>query len=299
MRAETHGSYQERILRVLVHIQQHLDEPLPLEELAAVAHFSPFHFHRIFHGMVGESVKEHVRRLRLERAALRLKSSREPIVQIALAAGYDAHESFTRAFRVVFGENPSEYRDSRRTAEWPASPSNVHISPEGTLVGFEPVAWVGRRLEAQVRTFSSRRVAFARHVGPYHKVGESWDRLIAWAGPRGLLGPQLMLLGIVHDDPETTPPEKWRYDAAIVVGEDAQAERDIGIQELPEGRYAVTTHHGEYTTLGQSYARLCSEWLPKSGEELAAAPALEFYLNSPKTTKLDELLTEIWLPLVP
>ena len=60
---------RKRILRVLVHIQTHLDENLALDDLARVAHFSPFHFHRVFRGMMGESVKEHVRRLRLERAA--------------------------------------------------------------------------------------------------------------------------------------------------------------------------------------------------------------------------------------
>lgn len=66
MKAETRQSYKERILRVLVHIQGHLDEVMPLDKLARVAHFSPYHFHRIFRGMVGESVKQHVRRLRLE-----------------------------------------------------------------------------------------------------------------------------------------------------------------------------------------------------------------------------------------
>ena len=69
MKSDTRHSYHERVLNVLVHIQQHLDDELPLDELAAVAHFSPYHFHRMFRGMVGESVEEHVRRLRLERAA--------------------------------------------------------------------------------------------------------------------------------------------------------------------------------------------------------------------------------------
>jgi AraC family transcriptional regulator len=73
---------------VLVHIQQHLDEPLRLDELAAIACFSSFHFHRIFRGMVGESVKEYIRRLRLERAASQLRVGKEPVTQIALDAGY-------------------------------------------------------------------------------------------------------------------------------------------------------------------------------------------------------------------
>src|SRR6185436_20700588 len=118
MKPETVESYRERMLAVLVHIQEHLDDPLPLEELADVAHFSPFHFHRIFRGMVGESVKEHVRRLRLERAAHRLRFTGEPVTEIALDAGYQTHESFTRAFGAMFGESPSEFRINHRVAAY-------------------------------------------------------------------------------------------------------------------------------------------------------------------------------------
>lgn len=76
MRTATLQDYKRRMLRVLVHIQQHLEEAMPLEELARVACFSPYHFHRVFKGMVGESVKEHLRRLRLQRAASQLKCGR-------------------------------------------------------------------------------------------------------------------------------------------------------------------------------------------------------------------------------
>ena len=79
MRAITLQDYKRRLLRVLVHIQQHLDDGLELPELAGLASFSPYHFHRIFKGMVGESVKEHIRRLRLERAASQLKLGVAPV----------------------------------------------------------------------------------------------------------------------------------------------------------------------------------------------------------------------------
>src|SRR4051794_34949167 len=99
MRTSTEQDYRERIVRTLVFIQERLDEELELERVAAVAAFSPFHFHRIFRGLVGEPLKEHVRRLRLERAAGLLKRTAEPIVQIALSAGFETHESFTRSFK--------------------------------------------------------------------------------------------------------------------------------------------------------------------------------------------------------
>src|SRR5262245_60251655 len=128
MRADTEHAYKERILRVLVHIQEHLDEALPLEALARVACFSPHHFHRIFGAMVGESVKEHVRRLRLERAAYRLQFSDQPVTGIALDAGYETHESFIRAFRAMFGTSPSGFR--KRQRDQPPAPSGVHYLPD-------------------------------------------------------------------------------------------------------------------------------------------------------------------------
>src|SRR5271154_2017922 len=102
--------YQERLLCVLVHIQQHLDEPLPLEDLARLACLAPHHFHHVFTGMLGESLGSHVRRLRLERAASRLKLTETPVVQIAFEAGYETHEAFSRAFGKGFGVSPMQFR---------------------------------------------------------------------------------------------------------------------------------------------------------------------------------------------
>ncbi|MGA2185428.1 MAG: AraC family transcriptional regulator [Bryobacteraceae bacterium] len=278
MKTETLNSYQERMGRVLVHIQNHLDEPMPLDQLAGVASFSPWHFHRIFRGMVGESVKEHVRRLRLERAAQRLKASDRPVLEIALEAGYETHESFTRAFAAMFESSPSAFRSGAQSPR-PA--------PNGS----------GTPLEVSVRRIGPIRVAFARHVGPFDEVGEAWQRLMMWAGRQGLLGPGVRMVGIVQDDPEITAPEKLRYDAALVVEDGVSASGDIGIQEVGPGEYAVALHVGPYNTLGQTYVRMCGEWLPESGRELESAPAIEFYLNSPMTASPDQLRTEICLPL--
>ena len=79
-------SYAERMLRVLSHIQTHLDEAMSPVDLAGLACFSPHHFHRIFRGMTGESVMGYVRRLRLERAAWRLKFTDLPVTRLAFEA---------------------------------------------------------------------------------------------------------------------------------------------------------------------------------------------------------------------
>ena len=106
------------------------------------------------------------------------------------------------------------------------------------------------------------------------------------------------MLGVVHDDPEITPPERLRYDAAIVVNERVRPTGEAGIEELPAGEYAVAVHKGSYMLLGNTYARLCGEWLAASGREARNSPAFEIYRNMPHNTPPDELVTEIFIPLV-
>jgi AraC family transcriptional regulator len=297
MRDSTPEDYHRRILKVLVHIQSHLDEDLSLDELASISNFSPFHFHRVFRGMVGEPVKEHVRRLRLERAAHRLRFTGQPVTDLAFEAGYETHESFTRAFKTMFGESPSEFRANHRPVAYGPSPSGIHFAANGDLAGFRPPNSEGSPLSTKLEQIGPMKVAFVRHIGPYNEVGSAWQRLMSWAGMKGLFRGAPTMIGVVHDDPEVTPSEKIRYDAALVVGDGVSAENDVGIQTVEGGKYVATTHRGSYESIGNTYARLCGEWLPGSGNELLSAPSLEFYRNSPWNTKVEDLITDVYMPL--
>ena len=297
VRAETVESYRERILRVLIYIQNHLDEAISLDSLAEVANFSPFHFHRMFTGMVGESVKAHVRRLRLERAALQLLSSRQSILEIALGAGYETHETFTRAFSAMFGDSPSVFRKNHSIKALGKSPSGVHFSPDGNPE-FQPVQEGRSSMEVEIKKVNKMRVAFIRHIGPYDQAGSAWQKIMSWAGKKGLAGPDVKFFGLSYDDPDITPPDKLRYDAAVEVPENVEAEGEVGIQDIESGDYAVTVHRGSYQNFNKTYTRLFSEWLPSSGREARKGPSLEFCLNSPQETPPEELLSEIYIPLV-
>ncbi len=283
MKPSTEQDYHQRIVRTLVYIQEHLDDALELDQVASVAAFSSFHFHRIFRGLVGETMKEYVRRLRLERAARDLKRLDEPITQIALQAGFEAHESFTRAFGDMFGQSPSAYRTANKHA--PESDSSYRPPDYGDI---PPV---------EVKELPPMWLLFLRHVGPYNQVGATWGRLMTWAGMRGLLGPNMKLLGIVYDDPDVTPPDKVRYEAAVTVSGEVQPEGEFGVVNFPAGSYGVATHKGPYEELGKAYQLLYGGWLPKSGYQLRDVPAFEQYLNSPQNAKSEDLVTLIHVPL--
>lgn len=141
------------------------------------------------------------------------------------------------------------------------------------------------------------RLVFLRHVGPYSQVGATWGRLMGWAGMRGLLGPGMKLIGIVHDDPDVTPADKVRYDAAVTVSRPVQAAGEFGVMELAGGSYAVFTHKGPYDGLGKTYQRIYGGWLPRSGYSVRDVPAFEQYLNSPRDTAPEDLVTLIHVPV--
>lgn len=126
----TEAEYVAAISDVLGYVQAHLDDELTPRRLARVACFSEHHFHRIFRAVVGESVMDHVRRLRLERAAFQLKTSGRSVAHIALDAGYGAQAAFTRTFQAYFGVAPRIFRRAHAAHRLPA-PSGVHFSPDG------------------------------------------------------------------------------------------------------------------------------------------------------------------------
>lgn len=299
MKESTLQYYKERLLRVLVHIQQHLDQPLSLEELAGCARVSPFHFHHVFTGMLGESPKSHIRRLRLERAATRLKHSRQPVVQVAFEAGYETHEAFTRAFKSAFGVSPSLFRQRETPARAPRAPSGIHYLEGKALTNFKTTRPGDHKMNVTIKTMAPIWVAFMRHVGPYDQCGTAWDQLLPALGKEGLIGADTQFIGVSHDDPEVTPPEKRRYDACVTVDASYAPRGAIGVQNIPGGEYAMLTHLGPYAKLGESYGKLLGQWLPRSGRELRATPCFEIYLNAPDNTAPEDLITDIYAPLEP
>ncbi|MGH6928376.1 MAG: helix-turn-helix domain-containing protein, partial [Dongiaceae bacterium] len=132
--------YSRRIERVVAHIGSHLDEPLDLDRLAAVACFSPYHFHRIYRAMTGETAADTLRRLRLHHGAAELVQGAAPIAAIARQAGYGSVAAFTRAFTAGYGIAPSAYRRAGRLV--PPSPAATETETamyEVSIRQFRPV----------------------------------------------------------------------------------------------------------------------------------------------------------------
>ena len=304
MKANTLSFYEAIVTDAAAHIVEHLDDALDLATLARQAALSPLHFHRIFRGMLGETTIELQRRLRLERAAVALSTGSEPITRIAFQAGYETHEAFTRAFRLIFAVPPTEFRQlSKAELEGCARPPQVEVAAAN---GIHFTATMVPRLlsegstnmEVVIKELEPMRVATVTHVGPYSRISEAFGRLGAIAGPSGLYqDPLAAMIAVYHDDTDSVPADELRSDAGLVVSNGRTLPRGLGELHIAGGRYACAIHRGAYSQLGDTWAQLMGHWLPGSGQRAKDGAAFEIYRNTPENTPVSELITELYMPI--
>jgi AraC family transcriptional regulator len=297
VKPETRSYYELIVQRAVELVARHLDQALDLETIAREACLSPFHFHRIFRGMVGETPLELTRRLRLERAAWQLAQSDRPVTAIAFDAGYEAHEAFTRAFRTAYATSPTGFRERRYPRIELAASSGVHFAPDGAMRAFTPRDSGGRSMDVTIEQRPELRVGAVRHIGPYNQIPTAFAKLGQIVGGGNTGERHGEMLAIYYDDPETTPASELESDAALSFPPDATMPAGLNEHRIPGGRYARTTHVGPYEQLGDVWARFMGEWLPSSGNRLADSPSYEVYRNTPMDTPKEELRTDLYMPL--
>lgn len=166
-------NYKERVNRVIDFIGRHLDEDLELEELCRIACFSKYHFHRLFTLHAGVSLKSYIKWLRLKRAAHQLTVQKEDtIINIALDAGFESHEAFSRAFKQVCGQSPSGFRSNANWRAWENPPYSLHIKGKQIMT-------------ITIKYLPSRRLAVMEHHGdPRETPPEEWRFDLALTVPK-------------------------------------------------------------------------------------------------------------------
>lgn len=280
-------SYKERVDRVIDFIGKHLDEELELDELCRIACFSKYHFHRLFTAYTGLPLMGYIKWLQLKRAAHQLiVHKEETIINIALDAGFESHESFARAFKQVCGQSPSEFRRERNWESFENPPQPMHIKGEKIMT-------------ITIKELPAKRVAVMEHHGDPMRLSDTLDKLITWAKAQPInLKPKAgEAFGFGYHDPREVKPEEFRFDLALSVPQDFKLNDQVTERTLPAGRYAVTMHKGSRDNIGDTIYSIYRDWLPQSGEELGDLPCIFCYYNFDYEVAETESLTEIWVLL--
>ncbi|MBX7145784.1 MAG: AraC family transcriptional regulator [Alphaproteobacteria bacterium] len=292
--------YIDRIGRSLDYICQNLNQHISLDKLAEVACFSPFHFHRIFRGLTGETVADLIRRLRLEYAYHLLTQGHLDVTQTAFEIGYENLESFSRAFKKYFGFNPSHLlAHDIKTGPYNFGNYAVRAEFSPLKLTFEPVIKESP-MNVTIKEIKSHPIVYIHHVGPYNEVGNVFKQLLPWAGSRGYIKRDTAIYGFSWDDPSVVPAHQLRYDAAFSINneKDIKIEPPMKFGTFPGGYWAITRHQGSYTKIGNIFQQMIGSWLPQSPYLIDnERPCLDIYLNSWTNTPEPDLLTDLCIPL--
>jgi AraC family transcriptional regulator len=293
--AAASDEYRRRIDRVIDHLRRHLDRPVNLDELAEVACFSKFHFHRVFSAVTGETVNACANRLRLEQAARQLRLARRPLTEIALACGFSSSAAFSRAFRLAYATTPSEYR---RTGEIKESKIRKALAPGQEYV--LPMTSEEKRAAFPVRIVDlpARTIAYIRVTNAFDqdRVIAAIGRIRDWARAQGILAGGT-LFGMTMDDPDVTPAHLYRYEVCFASATPFEVADGMSRLTLPAMRYAMTSVSGDLRMVATAWDYLIREWLVRSAYEPEAAPALEIFRDARQATDWSHFELDGYFPI--
>jgi AraC family transcriptional regulator len=270
--------YARGLAGALMFMRARIDAPPRLDEIAAIAGFSPFHFHRIFKAATGERPSEFIVRHRLERAAFELRSTRKRVTEIASRCGYETPSAFARAFAARFGTSPTAFRSI-------PTPARSHAP----LYAGKPHG------EVRIETYPPHSLLGLRHVGPYTEVSPTWKALLETAARRELIDDGTRFLGLSYDDPAVAGDERTlRYDACISVPSGTPG-GDLTRIALPGGRHAVLRHRGPYELIGHAFDWMVTTLVLTRRVTPREAPFVEFYLT--RGVRKADLETDLAIPI--
>lgn len=301
--------YTARINRVMDFINRNLDKPIDLSVMADVASFSPYHFHRIFTFIVGETPNNFLSRIRLEKAARLLQDNQKiPISEVAFKCGFINVSSFSRAFKSYFGVSAKAFRESEKALY---IRDGIRYSKN-----CKPISKIGKNWQMvndhlccvelkqllimdtniEVKQMPELNLIYCRHMGAFNKIGQAYEKLFKWAIPHGLVKPGTQTVTVYHDDPSITSVEKVRQDASILVDGDVKVEGEIGKSTVRAGKYAVGHFEISENGFEQAWNTMCS-WLTESGYQPGDGPTYELYHNDYSEDLEHKFVVDICIPV--
>lgn len=311
IKEDSRKEYIARINRVMDFVGQNIDQTIDLARMAKIASFSPYHFHRIFLYVVGETPNDFILRIKLEKSGQLLHDNpKESVSDIAFKCGFVNISSFSRAFRNYFGMTTTEFRNQDKAvyvkngirysknckAVSKIGKHPQQISPQFCSVEFKQLIIMDTKIE--IKQMPELNLIYCRHMGAFNQIGQAYEKLFKWAAPRGLVTAETKTVTVYHDDPAITTINKVRQDASILIEGNVKVEGEIGKSTVPAGKYAVGHFEIKETEFEQAWNTMCA-WLTESGYQPADSPTYEYYHNDYNEHPEHKFIVDICIPVKP
>ena len=290
--------YQCRINRVLDYIERNIEKNFTLNELAEVSGFSPYHFSRVFGGVMGEALFSYIRRLKLEKAKIWLAAvPQKSITDIALDFGFNDSSDFARSFRRAYSVSASRYRKQSNQSQEKEIVKRYNEEKSSNRSEIMDLEY-----QVEVKSVDAMDTIYLRHIGSYVELAKKFQRMIgkllSYGQKNKWLNTETLLLAVYHDNPSITDDENRRTSVCLTVPKGIKAEGEFGQMTLPAGKYAIG-HFAldDAEQAARAWEIMFGQWLPKSGYQPDDRPVFEAYLNDPNTHPQKKHLIDIYLPI--
>ena len=293
-----------RINNAILYIETHLSEKLMLNDIAEKAHFSAFHFHRIFSLVVGETVNNFITRKRIEKAAgLLIHQKETPITEISELLGFSSLSSFSRGFKKFYGVSPVEFKELSpnkfsKICKTESKKGQVLVSFEQYICNINnSIKWFKMNAKVTVQQVEELQLAYISHKGEMEKIGGVFNRLIQWATPKGLMNQEnLRLLTIYHDSPKITSPDNIRSSVAIALNSPISVDGEVSFKKVKPGKCIVSRFEMTPNEFQQAWESNFV-WMSENGYKKSDQDPFEIFYNNCLDHPENKFIVDLCIPI--
>ncbi|MGG8497897.1 AraC family transcriptional regulator [Tenacibaculum sp. TC6] len=292
-----------RINKALIYIDEHINQKILLEDVAKEAYFSPYHFHRLFSIVIGETLHSYILRKRIEKSAkLLLRKDNTSMVEIAESIGFINASAFSRSFKKFYGISPTDFKESATSKfskicieDSKKRPIKIKLEQYISNIN-KHLNFIEMNAKIEVKNIAAIQVAYLTHIGTAQKIAKVYEELIKWAYPKGLLTEDVKMATIYHDSPKITAPEKLRMSACILLTDEIKTEGNVGVRTIPGGKHIVASYEITLEEFQIAWESVFV-WLSEKGFKVRGAEPFEIYHNDFNKHPEKKCIVDFYVPV--
>lgn len=299
---EIQADYRNRINLVFEFIDNNLEADLSLNTVSEIAYFSPFHFHRIFKFVTGETLNEYVTRQRIEKSALDLLHKNITATELAHKYGFSDNSSFSRAFKKYFGISPTGFKKENPNRHSKICQLESKIGQE--YPDYEKYIciinnlkkWTEMNAKIEIKETPELNLAGVTHIG-VNGIENAFEKLTKWAIPKRLLeNPKAKMGRVFYDSFKVTSPDKVRMSIFLVTNEPFEAEGEISKLVINKGKCIVGRFEITPNEFEKSWTSLFI-WMNENGYKKSTENPFEIYQNDYRQHPEGKFVVDLYIPI--
>ncbi|QOD62208.1 AraC family transcriptional regulator [Polaribacter haliotis] len=298
---------KENIARLNVAIQfieENLDTKLTLTIIAEKAHFSPFHFHRLFSLVVEETPNNFIIRKRIESAASSLLHQKEKtITEVAEAVGFGNLSSFSKAFKKFYGISPNQFKEESpdkfsKICKTESKNGQVKITFEQYICNINnALNWLQMNAKTEIKKIPRLDLAYISHKGKMEAIGSVYNKLVKWATQKGLINEETRMLTIYHDSPKITNPNNLRMSACIILNDPIELDGEVSLKILSPTKCIVSRFEITPFQFQQAWESSFA-WMIEKGYKKSETAPFEIYYNNAAEHPENKFIVDLCIPII-